>query len=74
MKKILIKLIKNYQKIPFKSHESCKFIPTCSNYMIQSLEEHGLIKGLYLGIKRLVKCNPLTKKEYKYDPVPKKSK
>ena len=41
--------------------------------MIEALEVHGLIKGLYLGIKRLIKCNPLTKKEYKYDPVPKKT-
>ena len=74
MKQILIKLIKIYQKIPFKSPDSCKFIPTCSNYMINAIEEHGLIKGVYLGIKRLLKCNPFTKNEYKYDPVPKKSK
>lgn len=74
MKKVIIKLIKKYQEMPFKSHDSCKFIPTCSNYMIYALEEHGLIKGLYLGIKRLLKCNPFTKNEYKYDPIPKKSK
>ena len=43
MKKLLIKLIKKYQSIPFKSHDSCKFIPTCSNYMIEALETHGLI-------------------------------
>ena len=53
MKKLLINLIKRYQQMPFKSHDSCKFIPTCSNYMIEALEVHGLIKGLYLGIKRL---------------------
>ena len=70
--KALIKLIKKYQSIPFKSHDSCKFIPTCSNYMIEALETHGLIKGLYLGTKRLLKCNTFTKKKYTYDPVPKK--
>lgn len=74
MTEILIKLIKKYQSIPFKSHDSCKFIPTCSNYMVEALEEYGLIKGLYLGIKRLLKCNPFAKNEYRYDPVPKKSK
>lgn len=74
MKKIIIKLIKKYQDIPFKSHDSCKFIPTCSNYMIEALEVHGLTKGLYLGIKRLLKCNPFSRNEYKYDPVSKKSK
>ena len=67
MKKLLIKLIKKYQSIPFKSHDSCKFIPTCSNYMIEALETHGLIKGLYLGTKRLLKCNTFTKKKYTYD-------
>ena len=72
MKNILIKIIKKYQEIPFKSHDSCKFIPTCSNYMIESLETYGLLKGLYLGIKRLLKCNPFTKKQSIYDPVPKK--
>ena len=74
MKRIIVKLIKTYQKIPFKSHDSCKFIPTCSNYMLECLEIHGLYKGLYLGIKRLIKCNPFTKNKYTYDPVPKKSK
>ena len=65
MKNILIKIIKKY-------HDSCKFIPTCSNYMIEALEEHGLIKGLFLGIKRILRCNPFTNKKYVYDPVPKK--
>lgn len=72
MKNLIIKIIKKYQEIPFKSHDSCKFIPTCSNYMIESLETYGLLKGLYLVIKRLLKCNPFTKKQYIYDPVPKK--
>ncbi|MGN1312018.1 MAG: membrane protein insertion efficiency factor YidD [Bacilli bacterium] len=72
MKNLIIKIIKKYQEIPFKSHDSCKFIPTCSNYMIESLETYGLLKGLYLGIKRLLKCNSFTKKQYIYDPVPKK--
>ena len=72
MKKVIIKLIEKYQETPFKSHDSCKFIPTCSNYMVEALETHGLIKGLYLGIKRLLKCNPFTKNEYRYDPVPKR--
>ena len=72
MKNLIIKIIKKYQELPFKSHDSCKFIPTCSNYMIESLETYGLLKGLYLGIKSLLKCNPFTKKQYIYDPVPNK--
>ena len=68
MKKLLIKLVKLYQKIPGKFHDRCKFYPTCSNYMIEALEEYGCIKGLFLGIKRLLKCHPFNKK-YGYDPV-----
>ena len=73
MKEVLIRLIKVYQRMPFKSHDSCKFIPTCSNYMIEAIEIYGVIRGLYLGIKRLLRCNSFNKKEYRYDPVPKKT-
>jgi len=61
LKRILIKLIKGYQKIPFSSHNHCKYIPTCSNYAIIVLNEFGLIKGSFLTIKRLIKCNPFSK-------------
>ena len=68
MKHILIKIIKLYQKIPFRSHFYCKFIPTCSNYAIEAIEEYGSIKGSYLSIKRILRCNPLGPSGY--DPVP----
>ena len=61
MKEFIVKLIKIYQKLPFKSHNSCKYIPTCSNYAITVLEDFGLIKGSFLTIKRLIKCNPFSK-------------
>lgn len=70
MKKILVKLIRIYQKIPLKCHGNCRFYPTCSNYMIEALEVYGIFKGLYLGIKRILRCHPFGK--YGYDPVPKK--
>lgn len=70
VKKILIGLIKIYQKIPGPWHNYCRHIPTCSNYMIEALEKHGVIKGLFLGIKRILKCNPWG--TFGYDPVPKK--
>ena len=68
MKKIIIKLIKKYQQIPFKSHDSCKFIPTCSNYAIEAIGRFGSIKGTYLSIKRILRCNPHG--TMGYDPVP----
>ena len=61
MKNIIIKLIKMYQHIPGDFHNNCKHIPTCSNYGIEALEKHGALKGSYLTIKRVIKCNPLSK-------------
>jgi putative membrane protein insertion efficiency factor len=51
---------------------ACRYTPTCSEYMIQALQEHGIWKGLYLGTKRLLSCHPWGGKGY--DPVPKKDK
>lgn len=70
IKKLLIKLIKIYQITPLESHRYCKYIPTCSQYAIDALEEYGLIKGIYLIVIRILKCNPFSKGEY--DPVVKK--
>ncbi len=59
--KLLIRIIKWYQSIPFSSHNKCKYIPTCSNYALIVLKDFGLIKGSFLAIKRIIKCNPLSK-------------
>ncbi len=71
--KVLVKLIKTYQNMPLASHSKCKFYPTCSNYAIEAINEYGNIKGSFLTIKRVIKCNPFNKK-YGYDPVPIKEK
>ncbi len=60
MVKLLIKIIRWYQKLPLNSHFKCKYIPTCSNYAIIVLKEFGIFKGGFLTIKRLIKCNPLS--------------
>ena len=49
---------------------NCRFIPTCSEYAMESLREYGLIKGIFLSIKRIGKCHPWG--SHGYDPIPNK--
>ncbi len=70
MKRILVFFIKIYQKIPLSCHASCRHIPTCSNYAIEAIEIHGTLKGSFLTIKRILRCNPWGTSGY--DPVPHK--
>lgn len=72
IKNMLIGLINIYQKIPGPWHNYCRHIPTCSEYMKQAIRMHGCLKGLKLGIIRILKCNPFG--TFGYDPVPKKEK
>ena len=67
MKKVLIGIIKIYQKIPGPWHKSCRHIPTCSNYAIEAITIYGSFKGSWLAMKRICRCNPWG--TYGYDPV-----
>jgi putative membrane protein insertion efficiency factor len=49
---------------------SCRFDPTCSSYFIEALKIHGIFKGSYLGVSRILRCHPWGKSGY--DPVPEK--
>jgi len=70
---IFILPIKFYQKaISPMLGPSCRFQPTCSSYMIEAIEEWGVLKGLFLGLKRIFKCHPWGPSGS--DPVPKKVK
>ena len=71
MKKLLILLVRFYQHfISPIFPPSCRYTPTCSVYMIEALQTHGVFKGLYLGIKRILSCNPWG--GHGHDPVPPK--
>ena len=67
----LLLLIRGYQLIisPLLG-SNCRFMPTCSEYAMESLRSHGLIKGSYLTIKRIGKCHPWG--GHGYDPIPTK--
>lgn len=67
MKKIILKLINLYQITPLSSHKMCRFTPTCSEYTKQAISKYGVLKGLFLSIKRILKCHPFGK--YGYDPL-----
>ena len=57
---LLIGLIKFYKfSISPLFGQSCRFLPSCSEYFIESLEMYGPIKGSYLGLKRISKCHPV---------------
>ncbi len=47
---------------------NCRYTPTCSEYSINAFKKHGLLKGFFLSVKRISKCNPFFKGGY--DPVP----
>ena len=69
IKNIFISFIKLYQYLispMLGSH--CRFNPTCSNYAIEAIKKHNLIKALYLSFKRILKCHPWGKSGA--DPVP----
>ncbi len=69
---ILIRLIKGYQYIisPILM-PCCRFHPTCSQYGIEALDRFGMTKGVWLALKRILKCHPLNAGGY--DPVPPKN-
>ncbi|MBQ7345603.1 MAG: membrane protein insertion efficiency factor YidD [Oscillospiraceae bacterium] len=70
MKKILLKLIRFYQRhISAHTPPSCRFTPTCSNYAYEAITKYGALKGGALTIWRLLRCNPFNKGDF-YDPVP----
>ncbi len=71
MKKIILKLILQYQKAAlfrkkifktlFLSDAACRFKPTCSQYSYQAIAKYGILRGSFMGLKRIIKCHPWSK-------------
>lgn len=69
MKKIVLALIRFYQRfISPALPPSCRYTPTCSHYAYTAIERYGLVRGGWMGIKRVLRCNPWHPGGY--DPVP----
>ncbi len=69
MKNIIIYIINVYQKLPINTHKNCRYTPTCSEYMKIAIKKFGTFKGIKIGIKRILRCNPWGGSGY--DPIPK---
>lgn len=73
MKWIFLALIRFYKKfISPLLPPSCIYTPTCSEYMYEAIEIHGVFRGTWMGTRRILRCNPFSKGGY--DPVPEKEK
>ena len=71
LNKISIAIIRGYQLcISPMLGPHCRFSPTCSQYAIEAIQTHGVVKGLYLSAKRISKCHPFHSGGH--DPVPEK--
>ena len=71
MKKLLLRFIRFYQTaISPNTKPKCKYFPTCSQYTYEAIEIHGAFKGTFMGLWRILRCNPWSKGGY--DPVPEK--
>lgn len=78
MKRLILKFIRFYQEtrffhLPifqmlFISDKVCRFKPSCSEFTYQAIEKYGMIKGSFLGLRRVLKCHPWSKGGY--NPVP----
>ena len=68
LKFLILKLISIYRFFSKFTPSVCRFQPTCSKYTMEAIEKYGVFKGIFLGIKRILKCHPGNPGGY--DPVP----
>ena len=59
MKRLLVSLIRGYKRLVSPAlPPSCRFFPSCSEYAAEAIEKHGLLRGVFLAMRRIVRCAP----------------
>ena len=68
--RLMVRAVRGYQRTlsPLKAAPTCRFTPTCSEYAAQAIEQHGAIRGGWLSLRRIARCQPFNAGGY--DPVP----
>ena len=75
MKRVLLAMLRFYKRsISPLLPNACRFTPTCSEYAMEAIQKHGVLKGTGLAIWRVLRCNPFCKGGYDPVPEPKKHK
>jgi len=57
LKRVILKILIVYKKYISKGGH-CRFVPSCSEYAYEAIDKHGIVKGWWMGIKRILKCHP----------------
>jgi putative membrane protein insertion efficiency factor len=65
---LMVKMIDGYQVLRRGKPSPCRYLPSCSEYTKEAIQEHGGVKGVWLGVRRVTRCNPFGSSGY--DPVP----
>ncbi|MFA6120546.1 MAG: membrane protein insertion efficiency factor YidD [Sideroxydans sp.] len=69
MRRILLSMVRGYQRFISPMYPpSCRFTPSCSQYSYEAISRHGVVKGVWLSIKRVGRCHPWNPGGY--DPIP----
>ena len=69
MKTLVLSLLRFYKtRVSPGLPSACRYTPTCSEYAMEAIERHGVLRGVWLATRRVVSCNPFSRGGY--DPVP----